>query len=237
MYKTYLTMADIKLMEEAALNLRDQLLIRMFSRTGCRVSELTALTVDDVDLENGTLTIQHLKSRIKASCPLCNARLGKAHIFCPGCGTKVEQVVNKAQQSRKMRTLPVDGETIDMLEHFIKKGGPVLKDVKLMVFGFERGNAYKIVKDCGKRAGLPDLINPATGKKRGISPHRLRDFFAINAIQKDDSGDGLIMLQDHLGHANFNTTAKYRKIASEEHRQWYGKLWEEEEKEEGEDSG
>ena len=233
MHKTYLTMADIKLMEEAALNLRDQLLIRMLSRTGCRVSELTALTVDDVDLESGLLVIQHLKSRINASCPLCGARLGKVHVFCPGCGTKVEQVVKKAQQSRKMRTLPLDGETIDMLEHFTKKRGPVLKDGRLMVFGFERGNAYKIVKDCGKRAGIPYLINPATGKKRGISPHRLHDAFAINAIQKDDSADGLLMLQQYMGHANFNTTAKYRKIALEEQRQWYDKLWEEGEEEEG----
>jgi integrase/recombinase XerD len=35
------------------------------------------------------------------------------------------------------------------------------------------------------------------------------------------------MLQEHLGHASFDTTARYRKIAGEEHRQWYRKLWEE----------
>jgi len=33
------------------------------------------------------------------------------------------------------------------------------------------------------------------------------------------------LLQEHLGHASFNTTAKYRKVAGEEHREWYEKLW------------
>jgi len=28
-----------------------------------------------------------------------------------------------------------------------------------------------------------------------------------------------------LGHASFNTTAKYRKVAGEEHRKWYEGLW------------
>ena len=44
-------------------------------------------------------------------------------------------------------------------------------------------------------------------------------------MKLDDSGDGLRLLQEHLGHASFNTTAKYRKIASDEHRTWYKHLW------------
>jgi integrase/recombinase XerD len=59
----------------------------------------------------------------------------------------------------------------------------------------------------------------------GISPHRLRDAFAIHAVKTDDSGDGLRLLQEHLGHASFNTTARYRKVAGDEHREWYEKLW------------
>jgi integrase/recombinase XerD len=68
-------------------------------------------------------------------------------------------------------------------------------------------------------------VNPETGKTRGISPHRLRDAFAVNAVKLNDSGDGLRLLQEHLGHASFDTTAKYRKVAGEEHREWYDNLW------------
>ena len=81
------------------------------------------------------------------------------------------------------------------------------------------------MRDCASRANLPDLVNPETGKVTGVSPHRLRDAFAIHAVKLDDSGDGLRLLQEHLGHASFNTTARYRKVAGDEHREWYQRLW------------
>lgn len=81
------------------------------------------------------------------------------------------------------------------------------------------------MKDCAKRAGLSNLVNPETGRTRGVSPHRLRDAFSIHAMKLDDSGDALRLLQEHLDHASFNATAKYRKIAGEEHRKWYESLW------------
>ena len=69
------------------------------------------------------------------------------------------------------------------------------------------------------------MVNPETGRVRGVSPHRLRDAFSVHAMKLDDSGDELRLLQEHLGHASFNTTAKYRKVAGEEHRSWYDRLW------------
>ncbi len=52
-----------------------------------------------------------------------------------------------------------------------------------------------------------------------------RDAFSVHAMKLDDSGDGLRLLQEHLGHASFNTTAKYRKIAGDEHHTWYNHFW------------
>ena len=57
------------------------------------------------------------------------------------------------------------------------------------------------------------LVNPETGRARGISPHRLRDAFAVHAVKTDDSGDGLRLLQEHLGHVSFNTADRYRKVS------------------------
>jgi integrase/recombinase XerD len=115
-----------------------------------------------------------------------------------------------------------------MLHRYIEGGGAILKKGKQLIFGINRHRAWQIVKNCAQRAGLPSLVNHETGKTRGISPHRLRDAFAVHAMKLDDSGDGLRLLQEHLGHASFDTTAKYRKIAGEEHREWYEKLWQEE---------
>jgi len=77
------------------------------------------------------------------------------------------------------------------------------------------------------------LINPETGKVHNVSPHRLRDAFAVHAVKHDDSGDGLRMLQEHLGHASISTTMRYRKVAGEEHQQWYNGLFPQEDKADG----
>jgi integrase/recombinase XerD len=82
------------------------------------------------------------------------------------------------------------------------------------------------VKECAIKAGLGDLAYSESGKAHHVSPHRLRDAFAILAVKKDDSGDGLRLLQEHLGHQSITTTMRYRKLSGEEQKEWYGKLWE-----------
>jgi integrase/recombinase XerD len=68
-------------------------------------------------------------------------------------------------------------------------------------------------------------MNAETGKVHNVTPHKLRDAFAVNAMKLDNTGDGLRLLQEHLGHVSFNTTAKYRKVSGEESKNWYRKLW------------
>mgnify|MGYP000277020415 CR=1 FL=1 len=121
--------------------------------------------------------------------------------------------------------LPIDGETLAMLKEYVERGGPVLKEGRRLIFGINRHRAWQIVKECAERARLPKLVNPETGRVHYVGPHRLRDAFAVMAVKLDDSGDGLRLLQEHLGHASFNTTAKYRKVSGKEHRDWYERLW------------
>jgi integrase/recombinase XerD len=124
-----------------------------------------------------------------------------------------------------MRTLPVDPDTLKMLKEYVRRGGTVLRDGKSLVFGINRHRAWQILRECAQKASLPNLVNPESGKFHGVSPHRLRDAFAVHAVKLDDSGDGLRFLQEHLGHASFNTTARYRKVSGEEHQEWYQRLW------------
>jgi len=224
--KSYIEPGEVRMLEKAATCVRDKLLIRILWRLGCRISEALALGVKDIDFVRGTATIEHLKLRLELACPQCRARLGKSHVFCPRCGIKVEEAVSGEKEHRRVRTLPLDRDTLGMLRDYIRRGGPVLKDGHRLIFGINRHRAWQIVRECAERAGLPPLVNPETGRKRGISPHRLRDAFAVHAVKVDDSGDGLRLLQEHLGHASFNTTAKYRKVSGREHRDWYQKLWE-----------
>jgi integrase/recombinase XerD len=223
--KAYLEPAEIVALEKVTTNLRDRLLIRLLFHLGCRISEALTIKIEDINLSQGTITIQHLKTRLKLICPQCNGNIGKTHSFCPKCGITVEGAVAQAKEHRRVRTLPVDGETLDMLRDYIHRGGPVTRDGLKLIFGINRHRAWQIVRDCAENAGLPGLINPESGRTHGVSPHRLRDAFAVHAMKLDDSGDGLRLLQEHLGHASFDTTAKYRKVAGEEHREWYDKLW------------
>jgi len=230
MAKAYLEPEEVELLEQAATNLRDRLLIRVLYRLGCRISEALALRVEDIDLRQGTVTIQHLKVRLKLTCPLCTARLGRSHAFCPKCGAKVEEAVAQAREHRKLRTLPLDGDTLEMLRDYINRGGPVLREGKQLIFGINRYHAWHIVTECARRAGLSPLVNSESGRERKISPHRLRDAFAVMAVQQDDSTDGVRMLQEWLGHANIGTTMRYRKVAGQELKEWYQKSWDKKEK-------
>jgi len=223
--KAYLEPSEIDRLIEAADNPRDRLLATTLYHLGCRISEALATGVDDIDFTNDTVTIRHLKSRIKLLCPQCKAALSLRTIFCPECGMKVEAALKELKERRKQRIIPMDDSLSLMMTDFITQGGPVMKNGKLLLFGINRHRGWQIIKTMGVKAGLPRIINPETGKVHNISPHKLRDAFAVHAVKSNDTGDGLRMLQEHLGHQSFNTTAKYRKVAGEEHRRWYDELW------------
>ncbi len=223
--KAYLEAGEVERIEKEATCLRDRLLVHFLYRSGCRVGEVVALTIEDVDLAQSSVRIVHLKMRLKLSCPGCEARLGASHIFCPKCGHEVRESVASQKEHRRYRVLPLDSETVRLLKEYINRDGPVERKGKKMIFGINRHRAWQIVKECARKTGLPKLINPETGKVHNVSPHKLRDAFAIYAMKLDDSGDGMRLLQEHLGHQNFNTTAKYRKVAGEELKAWYSRLW------------
>jgi integrase/recombinase XerD len=223
--KVYLEPDEVENLEKRATNLRDRLLIRLLFHLGCRICEALALQTQDIDFEQGTVVIQHLKCRIKLSCQMCGARLGASHVFCPKCGVKIEMSKSEEQLHRRQRVLPVDTDTLKLLNEYVRRGGPIVRDGKKLIFGINRHRAWQVVRECAEKAGLPKLVNSESGKIHNVSPHRLRDSFAVHAVKLDDSGDGLRLLQEHLGHRSFDTTARYRKISGTEHQEWYERLW------------
>jgi integrase/recombinase XerD len=223
--KAYLDPEEIERLEQAAPYLRDRLLIRMLFRLGCRVSEALGIEEGNVDLKRGIVTIEHLKARINLACPACNARLSKAHKYCPKCGAEVDRALSSEKEHRRFRTLPLEDDTLSMLKDYLKRGGVVERQGRRRLFDMGRHRAWQIVRECAERAGLPRLLNVESGKEHNVSPHRLRDAFAVHAVKSNDSGDGLRLLQQHLGHQSITTTMRYRKVSGEEHKDWYDRLW------------
>ncbi|GAH93715.1 unnamed protein product, partial [marine sediment metagenome] len=142
-------------MEKVARCFRDRLLIRLLFRLGCRISEALALKVEDIDFEKGTVSIEHLKTHLELCCPSCGARLGKSHKFCPTCGHSIEKVVAQEKEHRRLRTLPVDGDTLEMLADFVRRD-----KTKGLIFRINRHRAWQIVRECAEKASLPHLVNP-----------------------------------------------------------------------------
>ncbi len=223
--KEYLDMEEAAQLEAVAETLRDKLLFRLCRMLGARISEILGLAVGDVDFERRRVNIQHLKARINLACPNCGARLGKKHVFCPKCGNKVDKAVAKEQEHRRLRTIPIDDESLNMLRTYVKKGGPVKYNGRLLLFKMTRQRAWQIFQGAALRAGLPDLVNPATGQIHGVSPHKFRDAYAVNSVKSDSTGDGLRLLQEALGHQSITTTMRYRKVSGNELQDWYNKIW------------
>ena len=76
--KAYLEPAEVEKLEQAAVAwnpqtgrmepcARNRLLIRLLFRLGCRVSEALAVAEEDVDFDQGAVTIEHLKERLTQS--------------------------------------------------------------------------------------------------------------------------------------------------------------------------
>lgn len=221
--KTYLELAEIKQLEEAGESLRDRLIIRMLSVLGCRVSELLELKMGDIDFQQGTVLILREKTRLRVSCPQCGARIARKHLFCPGCGSQVSEATSQEQSQTRRRVLHLEPGVLAMLKRWTVSKRLNPSD---HLFEISRFQVWTILKECGQRAGLPRLVNPETGKEHWISPHRLRDAFAVMAVKKGSTLDDVRFLQEQLGHQSINTTMRYRKLSGEELKEWYHGLWE-----------
>jgi integrase/recombinase XerD len=196
---------------DAANNPRDKAFAALLGRSGARISEVIQIKESDIDFNNRTLIIVHLKERIKSKCPGCGAILGKRHIFCPGCGNKVDQAIREEVEQRRQRMIPIDGDTLALIKTYLKwrrqfsYRGPLL-------FPFSRQRGWQLTEKLGRRAGIS-----------GLHPHSFRRLLATSWAAK---GLDVKKLQVFLGHASIATTFAYIDTNFEALQSEYKKLWE-----------
>jgi integrase/recombinase XerD len=73
----------------------------------------------------------------------------------------------------------IDRQTLEMLGNYITTNLAGCGNSPGFLFNLNRHRAWQIVRDCARKARLPDLVNPETGQVIGVSPHRLRDAFSV----------------------------------------------------------
>jgi len=207
----YVELGQIEGLINACNNPRDKAFIALLARTGIRITECVELKVSDIDFKRGVLTILHLKEKSKLKCPHCGEGLGKRHVFCPACGNKVGQALREKIEQRRQRMIPVDRDTLQLLDEYLKwrrqfpYRGP-------LVFPFTRQRGWQLIEKLGRHAGI-----------RGLHPHSLRHALATAWVGK---GLDTKRLQLLLGHARISTTMEYVDSNFEQLRSEYNKLWE-----------
>jgi integrase/recombinase XerD len=149
--------------------LRDRAMIELLYATGLRVTELVGVRLSDLHLDEHYLT-------------------------CIGKGSKERLVPIGEQASEWVRKYQAGGRR-HLLKHrasprlFLNaRGGPLSR------VGF-----WKILKEYGRRAGLP----------ASLSPHVLRHSFATHLLER---GADLRAIQVMLGHADLSTTQIYTHV-------------------------
>jgi integrase/recombinase XerD len=149
--------------------LRDRAMIELLYATGLRVTELVGVRLADLHLDEHYLT-------------------------CIGKGSKERLVPIGEQASDWVRKYQADGRP-----HLLKRRASPRLFLNARGGPLSRVGFWKILKQYGRRAGLPP----------SLSPHVLRHSFATHLLER---GADLRAIQLMLGHADLSTTQIYTHV-------------------------
>ena len=226
--KTTLSPEEIQAMFSACRCQRDQVLLQFYADTGCRVTELLKIKVEDIDFKQRLVRIPHLKRGAKKHCPVCSHIAGHNSRWCVKCGSDLSQIQPIGLENRG-RLVTIGEVTAKILKDFTEGMGKQER-----VIALTRQHVYHIIRELSAAAGLKGkiLLNPETGRKHFVHPHILRASLATDwlAIANNDANMQKA-LQEQLGHQSFNTTMRYnrltlsqvRGVASEVRKARFGK--------------
>jgi len=174
--------------------LRDRALLELLYATGARISEATALDVDDLDLAK----------RPPPALPTLPA---------------LPATVRLSGKGNKQRIVPVGSYARQALQHYLVRARPSLAAATRRaspspaVFLNARGGrltrqgAWGALRAAAERAGIAD-----------VSPHTLRHSFATHLL---DGGADVRVVQELLGHASVTTTQVYTLVTVDKLREVY----------------
>ena len=180
-----------RFIEVAKYTVHGKLYILMLG-TGIRLGEALPLTWDDVDFENGLLSINKTVTQVKDPYDKDSPRWG---IGSP-----------KTEKSR--RIIPLLPSLVDMLNEI--KAEQISNKERYKTAYQDSGLifCYKTGEGLGERRCIDRLqeILSSIGitRDRKITPHNLRHTFATRGLEK---GIDLKVMQELLGHASFSMTA------------------------------
>jgi len=134
------------------------------------------------------------------------------------CGLRVSELTNlkiedidftdstltvRGGKGGKDRLIPVDHQTLDMIEYFIEDATSGFLILSERNERLSSRQIERLVEDYGKQAGIEQRVHP----------HMLRHSFAVHCLK---SGMNLRTVQKMLGHSSLTTTQIYLDITGED---------------------
>jgi integrase/recombinase XerC len=176
--------------------LRDRAVLETLYSTGCRISELVALNLSDVDLKNRTARVMGKGSK-ERNVFLGDAAVNALRDYMSLRGFHVKVTAKSAPQTAP-QTAP----------------STVRADTVRALFLNQRGGR---VTDRGVRFILSEYLARANLGKR-VTPHTFRHSFATHLL---DRGADIRAVQELLGHASLSTTQVYTHVGLEKLKKVY----------------
>jgi integrase/recombinase XerD len=187
--------------------LRDKAMCELLYATGIRVSELTALTLDDLDLDGGLLHCFG-KGRKERYVPIGKVAIEYLALYLEGRNAFIRAAESAGAAEahpapdRKRRAIAA-AQTLEEARSPLvfpdRNGRPM-----------NRGKASKIVKAYAERAQIEEKV----------TPHVLRHSFATHLLAQ---GADLRTIQELLGHAQISATEIYTHVTNERLKDVYRK--------------
>ncbi len=194
--KAAFTEYDVELIRNACQNSREKAIVEILLSTGCRVSELVSIRIDDLDSGAGSginilgkggkyrNVYLNAKAEIALKMYLAERKDRNPYIF-PRSGVSIGE---KSPMGDKLRSVKGDWYKVPEL---VASDEPLGKD-----------SVEAIIRGLGKRAGV-DVCHP----------HRFRRTCATFALRR---GMPIEQVSQMLGHANIATTQIYLDLSDEE---------------------
>jgi len=184
-------------------SLRDKALCELLYATGLRVSELCALTIDDIDLEAGSLRCFG-KGRRERMVPVGKVACEYVALYLQQRKAIVAGTASPASPPRrKRRKSAQDGPTLNEARSPFLFPGPLGKIIS-------RQQVLVIVTENAEKAELTERV----------TPHVLRHSFATHLLT---NGADLRSIQEMLGHKQITSTEIYTHVSTDRLKDVYKK--------------